>query len=101
MYCKECGAEVDGKFCQECGAKIEEKNSLISESSENNGSKNEEGLLEDINSGWIAVALLLPFIGVLGGIYYAIKGIRGAGRLLIASIIIWIVWTFLFTMAGI
>ena len=103
MYCKECGKELDekSKFCSECGIEINNNESSISENSAKNESENEEGLLLEINSGWIAVAILLPFIGVIGGIYYAIKGKRGAGRLLFASIIIWIILAFIFIMAGI
>ena len=31
--------------------------------------KNPEGILKELNRGWLIVTLIFPFAGVLGGIY--------------------------------
>jgi hypothetical protein len=50
---------------------------------------------------WLAIGLLLPGIGVIGGIYYALKGKRGAICLLSFSIAFWIIWIVLFNLGRI
>lgn len=57
----------DAKYCQECGKPIKELDSM-----------------------WLVAAVLLPIIGLIGGIYYASKGRKGAGKVIALSIGVWI-----------
>lgn len=53
----------------------------------------EEGML---TFGWIVGAILLPIVGIIGGIWGLGKSREGAGGLLAISIVIWIVWIMIF-----
>jgi len=56
------------------------------------GSK-EEGML---TAGWIIGTIILPIIGLIGGIWGLSKGREGAGALLGISIVIWLFWIMVF-----
>lgn len=108
MYCKECGAEIeDGNFCKECGTKIEFKEMPHPEDSDlihkitgtpiiRDSAKNVTHK-KNVNDAWYLIGILLPVIGVLGGLIYSIKGYKNAPKVLIVSIIAWIVWAILLT----
>lgn len=79
---RECSAEIDFdiwtcphcKYVQHAGRK-------------------EEGML---TAGWIIGTILLPVVGIIGGIWGLTKGREGAGPLLCISIAVWLVWVIIF-----
>ena len=88
VFCQECGTEIkddNAKHCQECGAKIgrgnEVSTKIASPKKENR-----------IDSMWLVVAILIPVLGVLGGLYYAWKGKEGAWAVVGLSIFIWFIF---------
>ncbi len=80
MYCKECGSENDNgaKYCQNCGSPLIEENKK--------DDKNR------IDSMWLVVAILLPIVGIFGGLYYAWKGKEGAWAVVGLSIFVWFIF---------
>ncbi len=49
-----------------------------------------------LSAGWIIGSILLPVIGLIGGIWGLCKGRKGAGGLLAISVAFWIVWIIIF-----
>lgn len=75
---KECNAEIDYDIgtCPYC-RNVQQ------------AGRKEEGMM---TAGWIIGTILLPIVGIIGGIWGLGKGREGAGGLLAISIVIWIVW---------
>ena len=74
-YCPEGGKNIgDVGFCPDCD--IENENTL---------NKENDGLL-DIGSSWLAIALIFPIIGLIGGIVFAVQDKRGGVRLICFSL---------------
>jgi uncharacterized membrane protein YvbJ len=85
MYCKECGAEIEeGKFCKECKWKLEVKQDNSFTKIHNN---EEIQSNKRVNVGWILLALLLPPIGLIGGLYYSNKKYDGAQIVVFISLL--------------
>ena len=55
---------------------------VIIEEESNIEPKDNEGILKELNSRWLVVALIFPFAGVFGGIYHGLDGKHGSERLL-------------------
>ncbi len=48
------------------------------------------------SAGWVVGTILLPIVGVIGGIYGLVKGYKNAGGLLIVGLGLWIIYYFIF-----
>ena len=88
-YCRECGIEIgeNDKFCKECGADVG-KNIVIERVVEKRivGEKLPE---KTFDSTWYLAGVLVPFIGLIGGIIFLIQGRRDAYKLIIISTVVW------------
>lgn len=82
-FCPNCGIKNknQNKFCSNCGTELT--------NSDSNNS---------LSNGWLLIGALFPIIGVIGGLYYAFKGKKGAGALIIISIIFWAIWAVVFAL---
>jgi len=69
---------------------------VIIEEESNIEPKDNEWILKELNSRWLVVALIFPFAGVLGGIYYGLDGKRGSDRLLVLSLSIGTIYYLIF-----
>jgi len=58
--------------------------------------ENSEGYLKEINSTWTIIAIIFPFAGILGGLYFLLMDKRGSERLLILSLLIALIWVYIF-----
>lgn len=77
-YCSKCGTknEDNAVYCQHCGEKINFSEDI-----------NEEN--KRIDSLWLLVAILIPIIGILGGLYYAWKGRKGSWAVVGLGLFVW------------
>ena len=96
VYCPECGTEIkeeNAKHCHECGSKI----GIGNEVSTTRSSPKKDARVDSI---WLFVAVLLPFIGIVGGLYFAWKGKGGAWAVVGLSIFAWLIWWLLLMSFG-
>lgn len=100
VFCIQCGTEnpEDAKFCQGCGNEIK----LHPKTEQNFDNEVKQEIIstppkeKELDSMWIVAAILLPIVGLLGGLYYAYKGRKGAGKVIAISIGTWIFFAILF-----
>lgn len=83
--CPHCGEEVKRMAvkCRYCKEALQPDDGQAGESM--------------LTAGWIIGTILLPIVGMVGGIYGLVKGRRGAGWLFGISIIAWILAILLFS----
>ncbi len=81
-YCSKCGTknEDNAVYCQHCGEKIKFSEDVNDEN-------------KRIDSLWLLVAILIPIIGILGGLYYAWKGRKGSWAVVGLGLFVWVVFT--------
>ena len=85
MYCKQCGTEIDGKFCHECGTPT-------------NGEINPKEAIpeKNLDNSWYVVSIIIPLLGVIGGLYYISKGYKNAPMILLIGLIAWMIYMMIY-----
>ncbi len=83
MFCSQCGAEIpaDAAFCLECGKAVKP---LMREVSDDKWSNGVMALL-------IIVTILLPLIGIIGGIYGLSKEAKRSQGVLLLGIAVFLI----------
>lgn len=89
IFCPNCGIKNNNpsNFCSNCGTELTNFNKKIDHSTSD----------DSLSNAWLLVGALFLIIGVIGGLYYAFKGKKGAWALVLISIIFWVVWAIVFS----
>jgi DNA-directed RNA polymerase subunit RPC12/RpoP len=104
--CPECKSEnlPENKFCQECGKPLPEGTlikcpdcghavSMKAKTCPKCGRTIDEG----IASSWYLLAILIPLLGILAGMYFATKKERGALTVIILGFVAMVIYYFIFS----